>query len=55
MEKIKISRAVIVEGRYDKIKLESVIDALIVPTDGFGVFKSDEKRHFLKNLPKIGV
>ena len=50
MEKIKISRAVIVEGCYDKIKLESVIDSLIVPTDGFGVFKSDEKKAFLQKL-----
>ncbi len=52
MNKIKISRAVIVEGRYDKIKLDSIIDALIIPTDGFGVFKSDEKRLLLTRLAK---
>ena len=52
MEKIKISRAVIVEGRYDKIKLDSIIDALIIPTDGFGVFKSDEKKSLLTKLAK---
>ena len=52
MNKIKISRAVIVEGRYDKIKLDSIIDALIIPTDGFGVFKSDEKRLLLCRLAK---
>lgn len=52
MEKLKITRAVIVEGRYDKIKLDSIIDALIIPTDGFGVFKSDEKKHLLTRLAK---
>ena len=52
MNKIKITRAVIVEGRYDKIKLDSIIDALIIPTDGFGVFKSDEKRLLLRRLAK---
>ena len=52
MNKIKISRAVIVEGRYDKIKLDSIIDALIITTDGFGVFKSDEKRILLTRLAK---
>lgn len=50
MNKLKITRAVIVEGRYDKIKLDSIIDALIIPTDGFGVFKSDEKKLILKRL-----
>lgn len=50
MEKLKISRAVIVEGRYDKIKLDSIIDALIIPTDGFGVFRSDEKKLLLTRL-----
>ena len=29
---IKIDRAVIVEGRYDKIKLSSVIDGVIIET-----------------------
>ena len=31
--------AVIVEGKYDKIKLSSIIDAVIIPTNGFGVFR----------------
>jgi len=52
MNKLKITRAVIVEGRYDKIKLDSIIDALIITTDGFGVFKSDEKRLLLTRLAK---
>lgn len=47
---IKIDRAVIVEGKYDKIKLQSVLDAVIIETDGFGVFNDEEKRALIKKL-----
>lgn len=47
---IKINAAVIVEGKYDKIKLENIIDALIIPTDGFRIFKNAEKRNMIKLL-----
>lgn len=49
-EKIKISQAVIVEGKYDKIKLSSIIDAFIIETNGFGVFKDRERLNFIKKL-----
>ena len=49
-DKIKLHRAVIVEGKYDKIKLESFIDALIIPTGGFGIFKNSEKKEYIKRL-----
>ena len=47
---IKIDRAVIVEGRYDKIKLSSVIDAVIIETDGFGIFNDKEKQALIRRL-----
>lgn len=47
---IKIKEAVIVEGKYDKIKLSSLIDALIIETDGFHVFKDGEKVKFIRSL-----
>ncbi len=52
MEKLKIKYPVICEGRYDKIKLSSVIDGVIITTDGFGVFKNEEKISLLKQLAK---
>lgn len=53
---IRISQAVVVEGKYDKIKLENFIDALIIPTDGFRIFKNKEKRILLKTLAEdIGI
>lgn len=39
---LHIKQAVIVEGKYDKIKLASIIDAVIIPTNGFNVFKNKE-------------
>lgn len=42
MEKLKIPYAVVVEGKYDKIKLSSIIDTAIIVTNGFGVYKNSE-------------
>lgn len=47
---IHLNEALIVEGKYDKIKLSSLTDALIITTDGFGVFKNKEKTALIKNL-----
>lgn len=47
---IKIKEAVIVEGKYDKIRLSSLIDGLIITTDGFGIFKNKEKMQMLRKL-----
>lgn len=40
---LKINEAIIVEGKYDKIKLSSVVDAVIIVTNGFRIFKDAEK------------
>ncbi len=50
MEKIKIGCAVLCEGKYDKIKLSSVIDGTILTTDGFSVFNNEEKKQLIKRL-----
>lgn len=39
---IHIDKAIIVEGKYDKIKLSSIFDAPIIVTDGFGIYKNIE-------------
>ena len=53
---IHLKQAVIVEGKYDKIKLSSIVDALIITTDGFSVFKNREKIALIKELAeKNGV
>ncbi len=47
---IKIDRAIIVEGRYDKIKLSSIIDGVIIETEGFGIFNDKEKQKLIRKL-----
>ena len=42
MQKIKLSQVIIVEGKYDKIKLGSVVDAAIICTNGFGIYNDPE-------------
>ncbi len=45
---IKLKQAVVVEGKYDKITLSSIIDAVIIVTNGFGIFKDKEKLELIK-------
>ena len=45
---IKLEQAVIVEGKYDKIKLSSLIDGVIIVTNGFGIFKDREKLELIR-------
>lgn len=53
---IHLKQALIVEGKYDKIKLSSITDALIITTDGFSIFKDKEKIALIKSLAeKNGV
>lgn len=47
---IDIDRIVVVEGKYDKIKLSSIINGIIIETDGFGIFKDRDKQKLLRNL-----
>ena len=47
---IRLKQAVIVEGKYDKHRLSAVLDALILTTDGFGIFKDTEKQRLLRRL-----
>lgn len=49
-EKLRVDIPVIVEGKYDKITLCSVLDATILTTEGFGVFRSKEKQALLRRL-----
>ena len=43
------------EGKYDKIKLSSIIDAHIVTTDGFGIFKNTERVKLIRKLAENGI
>lgn len=47
---IKVKEAIIVEGKYDKIKLTSIIDGLIIETNGFQIFKDKDQMQLIRRL-----
>ena len=49
---MRISEAIVVEGRYDRARLQAVTEAVIVETDGFGIFRDREKLALLRRLAK---
>lgn len=55
MEKLKISRAIIVEGKYDKIKLSSIVDGVIIVTNGFRIYKDPDKAALIRYLSLIHI
>lgn len=46
---VKIREVVIVEGRYDKNTLRQVVDAPILETKGFGIFKNKQMQMYLRD------
>ncbi len=53
---IRVKQAIITEGRYDKIRLSNIVDAVIICTDGFSIFKDKEKQELIKALAaKTGI
>ncbi|MCQ2428901.1 MAG: DUF4093 domain-containing protein [Clostridia bacterium] len=49
-DKLRIPYPVIVEGKYDKIRLANVMEGQIITTDGFGVFKKQEKQQLIRRM-----
>ena len=47
---LKIKEAIIVEGRYDKIKLKNLVDTMIIETNGFRVFSDKEKQSLIRKI-----
>lgn len=48
MEKIYIEKPIVVEGKYDKIKLSNIFDAVIIVINGYGIYKDKEKVALIK-------
>ena len=47
---LRIKEAIVVEGRYDKNTLSQIVDAPILETSGFGIFKDREQMSFLRQV-----
>ena len=50
IQKLKIAYPIIVEGKYDRLKILSVCEATVLTTDGFGIFKKHEKLSLIRKL-----
>ena len=49
---VKIKEAILVEGRYDKNTLSQIVDAPILETAGFGIFKDKKQMALLRQVAK---
>ena len=47
---VKIKEAIVVEGRYDKNTLSQILDAPILETSGFGIFKDKKQMALLRQV-----
>ncbi len=53
---IHIEQAIVVEGKYDRMKISEVTDAPVVETGGFNLFRDKEKQSLIKKLSDtIGI
>lgn len=46
----RVRQAIVVEGKHDVIRVHSAVEAVVVPTDGFRLFKDTEKVALLRRL-----
>ena len=46
----RVRQAIVVEGKYDEIRVRSAVEAIVVPTDGFGIFRDRAKMELLRRL-----
>ena len=49
---VKIREAIVVEGRYDKNTLSQIVDAPILETSGFGIFKDKQQMSLLRRVAR---
>lgn len=46
----RVREVIVVEGKYDEIRVHSAVDATTVPTDGFGIFRDEVRLSMLRRL-----
>ena len=46
----RIREAIVVEGRYDRNTLLQIVDAPVIQTDGFGIFKNKDQLALLRKI-----
>ena len=51
-ELLHTDRVLIVEGKYDAARLSHLTDAMILLTDGFGIYKDKKRQQLFKTLAR---
>ena len=46
----RVKEVIVVEGRYDKNTLRQVVDAVVIETDGFGIFNDRQKQKLFRTM-----
>ena len=49
----RVQEAIVVEGKHDVIRVRSAVDAVVIPTEGFRIFKDKEKMAMLRRLAAV--
>ena len=52
LRKLRIPYPIVVEGKYDRLRLLSICDATVLTTEGFGIFKKNERLGLLRQLSR---
>ena len=47
---LRVKEVIVVEGRYDRNTLRQIVDADVVCTDGFAIFRERERQELLRRL-----
>lgn len=50
---VRIREAIVVEGRYDRNTLSQIVDAPILETNGFGIFKDKKQMELLRKVANL--
>ncbi len=48
----RVRQAIVVEGKYDTIRVRSAVEALVVETNGFGIFRDKARLEMLRQLAR---
>ncbi|MBQ8683836.1 MAG: DUF4093 domain-containing protein [Clostridia bacterium] len=49
----RVRQAIVVEGKYDVIRVQSAVEAIVIPTNGFRIFKDRERVAMLRRLAAV--
>ena len=49
-EKLRVREVLVVEGKYDAARLQNLVDGLVLCTDGFNVFTSEETKELILRM-----